>query len=132
VPKTVLPIRKAIVKRELLKGKSTCAALRAAGYAESTVAHNNYNPVVKQVMQEIAEENILAKITPEYVIKGIERIQALAVDKGDMSTAMRAEELKGKYLAMFRDKSEVSVGKFDTDMDADIDRIATRYSGQVN
>ena len=110
MPRTLNPIRKALVKKSLLKGKPIREALKDGGYSEAYQrGHNNgtTNPVVKSCQEEI-ERDIKKEITVETVLKQLTYIQSLAIQDKDFSTATRCEELKGKWLAMFTDKQEIS------------------------
>lgn len=110
MPKNINPIRKALVKKSLLKGNSIRQALKDAGYAPGQQrGHNNTttNPVVKSCIAEI-ERDITKEITVKSVLESLKHIQSLAISKGDFSTAARCEELCGKWLAMFTDKQEIS------------------------
>lgn len=105
--KTINIIRKNKVKKALLEGKSGAKALLAGGFSEATARHHAHeNVVLKSVIEEIEEEFKAEKITVEYVLKELERGKELALQKGDIASFIRANELLGKYLAMFTDKTQ--------------------------
>ena len=99
--------RKAKLKKELMKGLSYKRAMLNAGFAPST-AHNPHQAKVVQQCKAEIEQDIKKRITVDSVLKGLEHIQKLATEAEDFSTATRCEELKGKWLAMFTDKTEIS------------------------
>ena len=106
--KTIDPIRKRKYKRARLKGKTKKESLLKAGYTPTT-AHSQ-NPsvnVIKCVEKEIEQELLAKDITVDFVIKQLKEDRELAKAKGDISTATRVDELMGKYIAMFTDKSIV-------------------------
>ena len=109
MPRTINPIRKALLKKSILrnKGKNIKGAMIEAGYAESTAKRSNANKSVQIITAEI-ERDITKEITVKSVLESLKRIQTLALSKGDFSTATRCEELCGKWLAMFTDKQEIS------------------------
>ena len=108
------PIRKRIVKRELLKGESARTALKKANYSPSSIRQSTHCVVVKQCMKEIEEEFKLSDITVEKIVRDFELAKKIALESGDMSNWNRANECLGRYLAMFTDKKELSV-KEDSD-----------------
>ena len=110
MPSTINPIRKAKVKQSLLAGNSIRQALKDGGYAPGTQRGKNNGtttPVVKVCQAEI-QADIKKQITVESVLKGLCHIQDLALREKDFSTATRCEELKGKWLDMFTDKTSPS------------------------
>ncbi len=106
MPKTINPIRKALLKKALIKnkGKNVESSMIEAGYTPAYASKTGANKVVKVIQQEISED-ILKKINVDYVLSELERIKGLAEADGDFSTATRNMELLGKYLAMFTDKT---------------------------
>jgi hypothetical protein len=48
-----------------------------------------------------------ADLTAERVLSDIELVRCLALEKGDLSTALKASELHGKYLKLFSERLEV-------------------------
>ena len=114
MPARLNPIRKSLLKKSLLQGKSIRQSMKDAGYSERT-AHGNCDrnePLVKSCIEEI-QDDIKKKITVEKVLKGLEQIREKAYQDKDYSTATRCEELQGKYLAMFTDRREEIVLKAD-------------------
>lgn len=99
------PIKKRKIKKALLEGHSARSALRIAGYRESYVSHSTATACVKVSMDEILKEFRASELRPEDIIKNLEEIKRLALIDHDYSTATRCEELKGKWLAMFVDRS---------------------------
>lgn len=101
----ISPLRRLQVKAGLLAGKTAKQALKDAGYKESVANHSTSAPCVKLCQAEI-EKDIKSKITVDYVLSEIKRIQIAAEAKNDFSTALRAQELLGKHLAIFTDRIE--------------------------
>lgn len=97
------PIKKAKVKKALMEGKSARQALREANYSNAAISHSTLNAVVKRSMEEILAEYSAKNVTVDSVLKELEELRILAKDKGDYSTAVRVAELKGKWLAMFKE-----------------------------
>ena len=113
MPATLNPVRKALLKQNLLNPKKSIRqALKDSGYTDSTAHKSSVNASVKVCMQEI-QDDIKKKITVEKVLKGLEQIREKAYQDKDYSTATRCEELQGKYLAMFTDRREEIVLKAD-------------------
>lgn len=105
--KTINIIRKNKVKKALLEGKTGKQALLEAGYSEASAGHHlKRMGVYKCVRDEIEREFKAEQITPEYVLRELERGKELALQKGDIASFIRANELLGKYLAMFTDKTQ--------------------------
>ena len=111
VKSKINPIRKMIVKTELLKGVSARQALEAANYSKGAVRKSTSMPVVKNCMKEILEEFKLSDLTPDFIIKDIEKGKKLCIKgkKKDLSTFMRGCELEGKYLKMFADTANTTI-----------------------
>jgi len=101
------PVKKAIVKSSLLKGKSARQALKDAGYSNASVSHSTHCAVVKHSTAEILAEFRMCDVTPERVLADLEHLQKLALEKGDIPTATKITELRGKYLAMWTDKKVI-------------------------
>lgn len=102
------PIRKARVKRELLNPHNNISeALIKAGYsAKSARGKSGAMKVVKVCQAEITKELLAANVTVDLIITRLNEDRELARLKKDIATMTRADELLGKYLAMFVDKSE--------------------------
>lgn len=84
-------------------------SLKDAGYSLSTANQGSRNSlgIVKQCEEEIVKELTEADITVKLIINRLNYDRELAISKQDYATATRVDELLGKYLAMFTDKSEV-------------------------
>lgn len=105
MPMTINPVRKALLKKEMLKGKSQRQALKDAGYYPDGNASKD-NKLLNTIKAEI-QEDIKKLITVDTVLAGLCKIQDLATANKDYSTATRCEELKGKWLSMFTDRQEI-------------------------
>lgn len=104
------------VKDNKLKGLSNKQALLQAGYSEATAGHHaSEMSVLKRVKEEIEREFRMEQVTPQKVLEEIETVRQLALETNDLSTAGRMAELKGKYLAMFTDKSQVKAEVISTE-----------------
>lgn len=114
MPKGIYPgnginaIRKAKVKEAMLQGKPYTQALRDGGYTEGSAHKSSVMPVVKVCEREILEE-FKSKVTVDYVLSNLFEDRKLAKAKDDIATATRVDELLGKYLAMFKDKTETTL-----------------------
>ena len=104
MPKRINPIKKNIVKQSILQGKSFIQSLKDAGYTEATAHQSSSIPIVKHCIEEIAKDFDKAKITPEYVLAGLNKEAQEAKNSADR---IKAYELLGKYLALFTDKQQV-------------------------
>jgi hypothetical protein len=132
MPSTINPIRKAKVKAALLQGKSARQSLKEAGYPDASVSHSTGMVVVKCSMNEI-KDDILSRVTVENVLKELDDCKKLAQEKGDFSTVARCIELKGKYLAMFRDRTVTEEGTFvDQSAESDTNRVLNLLNNQPN
>lgn len=107
MPSTINPIRKAILKKNLLAGKSAIESLKASGYTDNYAHRSTTAKCVKVCNAEI-QEDIKKKINVDYVLAELERIKKLAEEDKDFSTATRNVELLGKYLTMFTDRTELA------------------------
>ena len=106
--KQVNPIKKALVKQNILKGQSFKQAMRNAGYTEASAMHSTGESVVKCARDEILNEMKASDVTVDMVIKNLHEDRSLAKRKGDISTMSRVDELLGKFLAIFTERREVS------------------------
>ncbi|KKU25283.1 MAG: hypothetical protein UX38_C0032G0009 [Microgenomates group bacterium GW2011_GWC1_46_16] len=107
MPCKINPIRKALLKKGLLDPKKTIKqALLDAGYAQSTAENSSTVSSVRICQAEI-ERDIKKQITVESVLKSIQNIKSLAIADKDFSTAVRCDELCGRWLAMWRDRLEI-------------------------
>lgn len=103
MPATINPVRKAILKKELLNPKNSVKdSLLKAGYSPIT-AHNSTNvKAVKICQAEIAVTLRAADITPDYVIELLAK-ELSATNAADRLTAIK---MLGQFIAMFTDKRE--------------------------
>ncbi len=106
MPKTLDKLKIKKVKNGIINGKSAAQAMKDAGYAKTTAEHkvSPWNKLLKVVQEQVEKEFKLEGVTPTQVLKEIDTVRALAQKCGDLSTAGRMSELKGRYLAMFTDK----------------------------
>ena len=109
--KQIDPIKKERYKRARLgeKGisKALCISksLLEAGYSEKTAFHKqNDLKLVKVVEAELRAEFKASDVTVESVLRELEEIKQLAMQKKDYATAKECSIWKGKYLAMFTEK----------------------------
>ena len=94
-------VKKNIVKQSIMEGKTYKQALLDAGYTPATAYQSSSNGIVKYCLEEIARDFDKAKITPEYVLAGLNKE---AQEAQTASDRIKALELLGKYLAMFTEK----------------------------
>ena len=104
--KSINIVKKNIVKNSILNGKSGRESMLLAGYSKSAANQLKNMGVYNCIMKEIEEEFKISNVTIDSVLKSIEAIKQMSIEHKDYSTALRADELKGKYLAMFTDKQE--------------------------
>ena len=109
MPKGINKIRQLAVERSLRAGKSAKQSLLDGGYTNATARKSTINKVVKVCQAKIKEE-FMQTITPENVIKSLLHLKSLAVNKSDLSTAVRCDELIGKYLKMFS-SNEINISQ---------------------
>ena len=108
--RTINPIRKEKVKQEYKRnGGNAYKALKAGGLAESTAKHSvmKKNTLLNIVKAEILQELKESDITAEMVINRLNEDKQLAIAKKDIATAVRVDELLGRYIAMFTDKQQI-------------------------
>ena len=108
MPIAINPIKKDLVKRSIMQGKSFRQSALDAGYAPSSANNATNLASVKQCIAEIDKSFKLANITPELVLSRLDHDYQTALDKGDLATATRINELLGKYLALFTDKQQIN------------------------
>lgn len=110
MPATINPIRKARLKKELLNpdNRSISSALIKAGYAKASAEGKSGAMAVVKVCQAEILRDILKETTVKSVLEELDEIKVLSKQEKDYSTAARCIELKGKHLAMFTDKQEIS------------------------
>jgi phage terminase small subunit len=94
-------------------GNATEAA-RIAGYSgddNSLGRQGHLNTrnvkILAYIERRRAEISIVKQITPDKVLRDLDRVRLKAEAAGDHSSALRASELEGKWLAMFTDRHEV-------------------------
>lgn len=106
--RTIDPIQVEKAKQSKYKGNSDAQALRDAGQSESTALHNvgPDNKLLKTVKNEIIQELLAKDVNINLIIKRLNEDRELARLKGDISTMTRTDELMGKHIAMFTDKTE--------------------------
>ena len=105
MPRTINPIKKAIVKRSLMQGNGAKQALIEAKFAPATAHNSTTNTVVKECLAEIAAEMLSFKdLTPEHFTKKSNLIfaKALSLKKPDLTNAMRATEFQGRISGIDR------------------------------
>lgn len=129
-PKKKLTLKQQKFTKELLKsGNGTQAAIKA-GYSERSArqiaAENMTKPVIQSTIQSAAEK---LGINPEYVLGNLKEIADFNKTKQDKfdqfgnkktemtdtTAALKANELLGKHLSLFTDKSEIDVKVEDVD-----------------
>ena len=91
---------------------ATQAAIRAGYSARSSQMQGSRlmsNDIVKQRIQQLMDQRSMrTNITADTVLERINRIADRAEDKGDYTSALKANELLGKHLKLFTDKVEHS------------------------
>jgi len=99
----------------LSSGMSATQAYISAGYSKVGAGPSAYkllkNPKVKNRLEELqrAVQECAVKgvaLSRENVLNRLAILSAKAEDSGQMSAAIRAEELRGKELGMFVDRSD--------------------------
>jgi len=98
------PIRKAMVKKELIKGKSARSSLLKAGYSPATAHNATFHTVVKRCREEIMRDFQVSDLTIKRVLIDLAIAKGICLRKKDMANYLRTCELEGKYLAMFTDR----------------------------
>ena len=123
-------IKKEKVKSNLLKGNSYKQSVLNAGYSPNSAINAWRLGVVKCCLKEI-EDEIKGEISVKDVLKQLESIRLLAIQKGDLSTAAFCSTQLGKYLAMFTDKSEVKADISTQEKQELNDYITNRLTGKL-
>lgn len=100
------------VKEYLVDLNATQAAIRA-GYSVKTAAQigdeNLRKPQIAQVIQEsMSKRAEKVDISAQTVLESIIRIGKAAEAKEDYSNALKGQELLGKHLKLFTDKTELT------------------------
>jgi hypothetical protein len=83
----------------------------AAGFAEPSAANQATKllrrPDIQERIRELHAANMQRNmITVDKVLADLEHDKLMAREKGDIASAIRADELQGKYLALFVDRTE--------------------------
>ena len=91
---------------------ATQAAIRA-GYSEKTAgaigAENLQKPQIRAEIEKLQARRIQKlNLSAELVLENLMRIAAAAESAEDFNAALRGNELLGKHLKLFTDKTEVS------------------------
>ena len=107
------PKRKRFVQEYLVDLNATRAALRA-GYSAKTAYRIGAELLQKTSVREavaLAQEELAARAgrRAEDVLGDIRDIGREARDGGDLKTALKACELEGKHLGLFKDKVETTL-----------------------
>jgi hypothetical protein len=89
------------------------ASAEAAGFAEPSAANQATKLLRRLDIQERIRELHAANmqrnmITVDKVLADLEHDKLMAREKGDIASAIRADELQGKYLALFVDRQEIT------------------------
>lgn len=98
------------VNEYIIDGNATRAA-KEAGYSERTAkdmgCQNLAKPYIKLAIEQAkAQRARRVNKTADQVMADLEETRLLAMEKGQLSAAVRCSELQGKHLAMFTDKIE--------------------------
>ena len=109
MPKITNPIVIAKIRRGILEGKPESQVMIEAGLSKETARTNVgdckiVNTVKNRIIQEIAE----SQVTVEGIVKELDEDKAFCKSLQDTSSMVRCTELKGKTIAAFIEKSEVS------------------------
>ena len=110
--RTINPIRKRIVKRELKKGNDAKNSMIEAGYSINTAIKSTANKVVQVSQAEIKREFDKSKLTVEWVLDNLEQLRIKAETKKDYGTAKGILELIGKWKRMWDEKSITQVNVY--------------------
>ena len=89
--------------------KNSTRSAEAAGYPHAHVQGAKCLGSVRvraAVDKVLADQRNTAVVTSAGVLKGIEEIRNASMARGNYAVALRAEELRGKTLAMFTDRVE--------------------------
>ena len=119
-------VKKELYKKARLEGKNKEQSLKAAGYADTTASRcQNEVPLAKLGDSELCEEFLrYAKVD---IVLGnlLKEAQDLSNKPSDR---IRAWELVGKYLQMFKEESKQGIAIFNNvnDLQQDIDRLRER------
>ncbi len=99
----------------LVDYNATQAATRS-GYSANTaysIAHELLSkPEIRQRIDEL-QDNIFANLSEKLIIEQIWRVYKTAIEDKKLSDALKAQELLGKYKAMFVDKQITQTETFE-------------------
>jgi hypothetical protein len=95
------------VKSDLLKGKTYKQSLLDNGYTENTANMGAENKVIQEALIKINQEIKESDVTVELVLRRLNEDRELARKKKDTATMTRCDELYGKFLAMFTERTEI-------------------------
>jgi hypothetical protein len=119
-------VKKEIYKKARLQGDSKQEALKKAGYAVTTAEHSqNCTPLAKIGDAELCEEFLkYAKV--DIVLGNLLKEAQNTANKP--SDRIRAWELVGKYLQMFKEESKQGIAIFNNvnDLQKDIDLLRSK------
>lgn len=116
-------VRKELYKKARKEGKSKAQAMREAGYKETTATHcQGETPLVLLGDKELLAERC-KHITKDFVLSGLLEEAVDLTNKA--SDRIRAKELLGKYLDLFKEdvKQGISIFNNMNDLHKDLDRI---------
>ena len=136
MPATINPIRKAILKRELLNPENSVKdSLLKAGYSPITAHNSTSVKAVKVCREEIAREISFKDLTPEHFTKRSELIFRKSFDrkKPDLTNAIRITEFQGRISGIDRQLPSTIVNISDADVNilADTDGLTRLARGRV-
>jgi len=113
------PIKVELYKESRKKGKSKKDALIDAGYAVSTASDQSGRTLSSIVGDaEILAERVKA-ITPDFVLERL--LQEATKPENKASDKIRAVELLGNYLKLFKDENKQTVAIYNQYKDLDKD-----------
>lgn len=132
MPKSLTPKQARFVDEYLVDLNATAAAKRA-GYSKKTAGsigqENLKKPeIAKAIEERRRERGERVKLSQEYVIKDLMEIVERCMDKEAFNPkgALRALELLGKHLGMFRERVEMGVSLTPADILAAVRRNRER------
>lgn len=127
-PRKGLTPRQDQFARNLAKGGSQTQAAREAGYSE--VCAQPYssklmlNPVIQAAVEIYrASRESKQELTRERVLNSIAEIGAVALSTGQLGSAMKGQELLGRALGVFVDRSQ--------NINVNVDATAAQLEGLI-
>lgn len=122
MPTKINPIRKALVKKSLLRGNSIRQALSDGGYAPGTQRGKNSTamPVVKVCMEEILSDLKVSQITPQWLLDEWRKAKKMAENQGDCSSLNAILVSIAKFVAQIADRHDIV---FTAEEQTEINRI---------